>query len=67
MSQRARGSYAVVGDVLHSKMDTKSVIRSGMTEHASKLTERSGNVYENKGTVWKEPEQSGNVIENKGT
>jgi hypothetical protein len=31
------------------------------------VKERSGNVYENKGPVWKKWERSGNVAENKGT
>jgi hypothetical protein len=30
-----------------------------------KLNEQSGNVYENKGPLWKTRKQSGNVIENK--
>jgi predicted chitinase len=30
-----------------------------------KLNERTGNVYENKGSVWKTRERSGNVIDNK--
>ena len=33
----------------------------------SKLNERSGNVYENKGLQWKTVERSGNVIENTGS
>jgi len=32
----------------------------------SKMQERRGNVYENKGSVFHSPEQSGNVIDNKG-
>jgi hypothetical protein len=31
------------------------------------LNERRGNVYENKGLLWKTGWKSGNVIENKGT
>jgi len=31
------------------------------------LTERRGNVYENKGPLWKKLERSGNVVENKST
>jgi len=30
-----------------------------------KMKERFGNIYENKGPLWKEPERSRNVIENK--
>jgi hypothetical protein len=33
----------------------------------AKLNERTGNVYENKGSLWKTWEQSSNVIETKGT
>jgi len=33
----------------------------------SKLNERSGNVYESKGSLWKTYRRGGNVIENKGT
>jgi hypothetical protein len=33
----------------------------------SKFKEQSGNVYENKGSLWKIPERSWNLIENKGT
>jgi hypothetical protein len=36
-------------------------------KHASKLTERSWNVHENKGSLWKTWERSGNVYENKAT
>jgi hypothetical protein len=32
-----------------------------------KSNERSGNVYENKGPLWKTRQRSGNVYENKGT
>jgi hypothetical protein len=31
----------------------------------SKLNERTGNVYENKGSLWKTLERTGNVYENK--
>jgi hypothetical protein len=34
---------------------------------ATKLTERTGNIYENKGSLWKTKRRSGDVIENKGT
>jgi hypothetical protein len=34
-------------------------------KHSSNLNERTGNVYENKGTLWKTQEKSGNVYENK--
>jgi hypothetical protein len=36
-------------------------------ENSLKLTERSGNVYENKGSLWKTRERSGNVYENTGS
>jgi hypothetical protein len=32
----------------------------------SKMNERTGNVYENKGSLWKTRERSANVYENKG-
>jgi hypothetical protein len=38
-----------------------------MSLQIQKLQERTGNVYENKGSVRKEWERSGNVIENKST
>ena len=40
-----------------------------LSRHTSnfKMKERSGNVYENKGSVWQAPERSRNVIENKAT
>jgi len=36
-------------------------------KHLTKLMERSGNLYENKGPVGKNLERSGNVYENKAT
>jgi hypothetical protein len=36
-------------------------------KHSSKLKERRGNVYENKGSAFKRRERSWNVIENKGS
>jgi hypothetical protein len=41
--------------------------RPAATVVSLKMNERSGNVYENKGTLWKTRERSGNVYENKGT
>jgi hypothetical protein len=46
------------------RADEKSNIWSNAREN---LKERSRNVYENKGTLWKTPGPSRNVIENKGT
>jgi hypothetical protein len=37
----------------------------GCKKHSSNLNERTGNVYENKGSLWKTQERSGNVYENK--
>ena len=37
----------------------------GAEDSSLKLTERTGNVYENKGPVWKGLERSGNVVDNK--
>jgi hypothetical protein len=48
-------------------MDNKSVIGWERRKNSSKLNEQRGNVYENKGPLWKTGWQSGNVIENKGT
>jgi hypothetical protein len=36
-------------------------------ENSLKLEERSGNVYDNKGPLWKTRGRSWNVVENKGT
>jgi len=35
------------------KVDNKSIVQPGRGTHASRLTERSLNVYENKGMLWK--------------
>jgi hypothetical protein len=35
-------------------------------QQLQKLNERTSNVYENKGSLWKSPRQSRNVIDNKG-
>jgi hypothetical protein len=50
----------------HTK-DKKSAAREGAKKNSSKLTERSGNVYENKGPLWKTWGRSGNVYEKTGT
>jgi hypothetical protein len=42
------------------------VLARGSKKNSLKLTAPSGNVYENKGPLWKTPERSGNVFENKG-
>jgi hypothetical protein len=48
--------------------ETKSLLLpEKQKENSSKLNERRGNVYENKGLVWKTRERSGNVYENKGS
>jgi len=41
--------------------------REGKTRQLSKLNEQSGNVIENKGSLWKSWLQSRNVYENTGT
>jgi hypothetical protein len=48
-------------------MDNKSAIGRERKKNSSKVKERRGNVYENKGPLWKTGWQSGNVVENKGT
>jgi hypothetical protein len=51
-----------------SKLDPqKQWQAAALQTNSSNLTERSLNVYENKGLLWKTWEQSLNVIENKGT
>ncbi len=42
-------------------------MRADLKVGATKLTERPGNVYENKGQLWKTYKQSGNVYENTAT
>ncbi|MGA9056791.1 MAG: hypothetical protein WB763_09810 [Terriglobia bacterium] len=48
-------------------MDNKSATGRERKKNSSKVNEQRGNVYENKGPLWKTDWQSGNVIENKGT
>jgi hypothetical protein len=40
--------------------------REGKRKHSLKLNERTGNVYESKGPLWKTLPPSGNMNENKG-
>jgi hypothetical protein len=40
---------------------------AGKAKNSSKLKERRGNVYENKGALWKTRAQSWDVYENTGT
>jgi hypothetical protein len=47
--------------------DKKSAVAGEAKENSSKLTERRGNLYENKGPVWKTWERSWNVYENTDT
>jgi hypothetical protein len=47
--------------------DNKSVVAGGAKENSSKLNERRGNVYENKGALWKIRGRNWNVYENTGT
>jgi hypothetical protein len=47
--------------------DNKSVIAGEEKKNSSKMNEQRGNVYENKGPLWKTRCQSGNVSENKGS
>jgi hypothetical protein len=46
--------------------DKKSVIAGEAKKNSSKMNERRGNLYENKGPLCKIRSQSGNVYENKG-
>jgi hypothetical protein len=45
--------------------DNKSAHGREREKGFSKVKERNGNVYENKGLVFHRSEQSGNVVENK--
>ena len=47
--------------------DKKSFVAGGAKKNSSKLNDRRGNVYENKGPLWKTQGQSANVFENKGS
>jgi hypothetical protein len=47
--------------------DNKSGVAGEARKNSLKLTEQRGNLYENKGPLWKTGWQSGNVVENKGT
>jgi hypothetical protein len=49
-----------------SATDTKSEPGSERKKEFLKMNDRRGNVYENKGPLWKTGSQSGNLIENKG-
>jgi hypothetical protein len=47
--------------------DKKSFLAGEAKKNSSKLNGRSGNVYENKGSLWKTRGLSRNVYENKGS
>jgi hypothetical protein len=52
----------------HAAQRTKSLPSGGEAKrNSSKMNERCGNVYENKGSLWKTWERGWNVYENKGT
>jgi hypothetical protein len=46
--------------------DKKSMFSNDAAKNSLKLSERSWNVYENKGPLWNTSERSWNLIENKG-
>jgi hypothetical protein len=48
-------------------MDKKALSESEREKEFLKMNDRCGNVYENKGALWKTGGQSGNVSENKCT
>jgi hypothetical protein len=52
---------------LRFQVDNKSERGSKREKGFLKLKERSGNVFENKGSAFHRPSQSGNIIENKGS
>jgi hypothetical protein len=66
-----RGRYAQNGrlppDGLAAPWTRSLSLEREQEESSSKLNERTGNVYENKGALWRSLERSGNVYENKGT
>jgi hypothetical protein len=45
---------------------TSQLLAQGRIERISFLKERSRNLFENKGALWKTSEATGNVYENKG-
>jgi hypothetical protein len=47
--------------------DKKSVIAGEAKKNSLKLNEQSGNVYENKGSLWKTRGRIGNLLEKKGS
>jgi hypothetical protein len=47
--------------------DKKSAVTGEAKENSPKLTDRRGNLYENKGPPWKSWPRSWNVYENTGT
>jgi hypothetical protein len=48
--------------------ETRSLLLQGEAKkNFSKMNEQHGNLYENKGPLWKTRPQSGNVPENKGS
>jgi hypothetical protein len=47
--------------------DNKLVPAGGARRNSSKLNERTGNVVENKGALWKTRERSWNVVDNKSS
>jgi hypothetical protein len=53
-------------EVLQTEIPCQN-LRSGARAKELKMKERSLNVAENKGSVWKTPERSWNVDENKGS
>jgi hypothetical protein len=58
---------ATTADELAAPWTRSLSLEREQEENSSKLKERSLNVYENKGPLWKTPERSFNVYENKGT
>jgi hypothetical protein len=47
--------------------DKKFFLAGGAKKNSSKLNDQCGNLYENKGPLWKTRRQSANVVENKGS
>ncbi len=61
----ARGQKA--GKLFGFRQTPSPLLQTKERKNSSKMNERSGNVYENKGSAFKTRQRSGNVIENKGS
>ena len=60
-----RDEKPAIGEV--APRTESSSLHGKQVNDSTKKTERTGNVYENKGPLWKTWERPGNVYENKGS